>query len=65
MGQVSDKLRQEGETCIPELVKECPVALTTRITVIEQVSHSGSVFEVVAIVVGFTLVQHPPRVFVV
>ena len=65
MRQVSDELRQEGEACVPHLDEECPVALTTPMRVVEQVPHLGSVFEVVAVIVGFTFVQHTPPVFVV
>ena len=63
MRQVSDELRQEGEACVPHLDEECPVALTTPMRITEQVLHLGSVFEVIKVIVGFTFVHHPPRVF--
>lgn len=65
MRQVSDELRQEGEACVPQLVEEFPVALTTLSKLTEQVLHLGSVFKVIKVIVGFTFVQHPPRVFAV
>ena len=64
MIQVSDELRQQYQTSVPHLDEESQVALSTPMTFVDEVLHLGSVFEVATIVVGFTLVQHPPRVFV-
>ena len=65
MIQVSDELRQQYQTSVPHLDKEGEVALPTTVSVSHQVIHLGSVFEVATIVVGFTSVQHLPRVFAV
>ena len=64
MGQISYEFGQEGEACVPHFGEEGQVALSTPMTFVDEVLHLGSVFEVATIVVGFTLVQHPPRVFV-
>ena len=64
IGEVRNELRQQHQVSIPHLDEEGQVALPTPMTVVDEVLHLGSVFEVATIVVGFTFVQHPPRVFV-
>ena len=47
---------------VSHLDEEGQVALPTPMTVVDEVLHLGSVFEVVAVVVGRAFIQHPVRV---